>query len=251
VDAAYGALASSKSPEGWEVRVRSDSAAYDRRVLAHWDDRGWKFAVSADMSPQLRGAIGELKLEEWQDWQTDKTGVVREWAEVAYVPSRSVEKKDLKPYRYLAIRVRSPQGVLFSDGTGVKLFAVVTNDWQLGGQELLEWHRGKAGTVEHSHRVVKDELAAGVYPSGKFGANAAWLRLQVLTANLLVLLKATALDEQYRHARPKRLRFAIFNHVGKVVSHARQVLMRVFQRVLARVIGPGLNRLRTANWSTG
>jgi len=249
VDEAYEALP--KHPEGWVVRVRSDSAAYDQRVLDHWDSRGWKFAVSADMSQQLRKAIGELKLEEWHDWQTEKDGAVREWAEVVYVPSRSVEKKDREPYRYLAIRIRSPQGVLFSDGTEVKLFAVVTNDWQMDGQELLEWHRGKAGTVEQSHRVVKDELAAGVYPSGKFGANAAWLRLQVLTANLLVLLKATALDEEYRHARPKRLRFAIFNHVGKVVHHARQMLMRVFRRVLERIIGPGLSRLRAVNWSTG
>ncbi len=251
VDEAYDALPSSKHPEGWSVRVRSDSAAYDQRVLDHWDGRGWRFAVSADMSQQLRKAINELRLEEWHDWQTDKDGVVREWAEVAYVPSRSVEKRDLVPYRYLAIRVRSPQGVLFSDGTDVKLFAVVSNDWQMGGRELLEWHRGKAGTVEQSHRVVKDELGAGVYPSGKFGANAAWLRLQVLTANLLVLLKVAALDEEYRHARPKRLRFAIFNHVGKVVHHARQRLMRVFRRVLEAVIGPGLRRLCAASWSTG
>jgi hypothetical protein len=249
VDEAYDALP--KHPEGWEVRVRSDSAAYDQRVLDHWADRGWKFAVSADLSQQLRKAIGEVKLEEWQDWQTEKDGVVREWAEVAYVPSRSVEKRDLKPFRYLAIRLRSPQGVLFSDGTEVKLFAVVTNDWQLDGRELLEWQRGKAGTVEQSHRVVKDELGAGVYPSGKFGANAAWLRLQVLTANLLVLLKVAALDAEYRHARPKRLRFAIFNHVGRVVHHARQMLMRVFKRVLERVIGPGLSRLREVTWSTG
>ena len=249
VDEAYDALP--RHPEGWVVRVRSDSAAYDQRVLDHWDGRGWKFAVSADMSQQLRHAINEVGLEGWQDWQTEKDGVVREWAEVVYVPSRSVEKRDLEPYRYLAIRIRSPQGVLFSDGTDAKLFAVVTNDWQMGGQELLEWHRGKAGTVEQSHRVVKDELGAGVYPSGKFGANAAWLRLQVLTANLLVLLKATGLDEEYRHARPKRLRFAIFNHVGKVVHHARQMLMRVFRRVLERVIGPGLRRLRAVSWSTG
>ena len=249
VDEAYDALP--KHPEGWVVRVRSDSAAYDQRVLEHWDGRGWKFAVSADMSQQLRQAINEVGLEEWHDWQTEKDGVVREWAEVVYVPSRSVEKRELEPYRYLAIRIRSPQGVLFSDGTGVKLFAVVTNDWQMGGQELLEWHRGKAGTVEQSHRVVKDELGAGVYPSGKFGANAAWLRLQVLTANLLVLLKATALDEQYRHARPKRLRFAIFNQVGKVVHHARQILMRVFRRVLERVIAPGIARLQAVSWSTG
>lgn len=255
VDEAYDALP--KHPEGWVVRVRSDSAGYDQRVLDHWDGRGWKFAVSADMSQQLRQTINEVGPEEWHDWQTDKEGkegkdeVVREWAEVAYVPSRSVEKRDLEPYRYLAIRVRSPQGVLFSDGTEVKLFAVVTNDWEMDGRDLLEWHRDKAGTVEQSHRVVKDELGAGVYPSGKFGANAAWLRLQVLTANLLVLLKVAALDEEYRHARPKRLRFAIFNHVGKVVHHARQMLMRVFERVLARIIGPGLSRLRAASWSTG
>jgi hypothetical protein len=248
VDEAYDALP--KHPEGWVVRVRSDSAAYDQRVLGHWDGRGWKFAVSADMSQQLRQTISQVRLEDWRDWQTEKDGVVREWAEVVYVPSRGVEKRDLTPYRYLAIRIRSPQGVLFSDGTEVKLFAVVTNDWQMGGQELLEWHRGKAGTVEQSHRVVKDELGAGVYPSGKFGANAAWLRLQVLTANLLVLLKATALDEEYRHARPKRLRFAIFNHVGRVVHHARQMLMRVFKQVLERVIGPGLSRLREVGWST-
>jgi len=57
-----------------------------------------------------------------------------------------------------------------------------------GGVALLRWHRGKAGTVEHTHRVLEDELAAGVYPSAKFGANAAWLRLQLLTANLLILV---------------------------------------------------------------
>ena len=249
VDEAYDALP--KHPEEWVVRVRSDSAAYDQRVLDHWHSRGWQFAVSADMSPQLRQAIGEVPLEEWHDWQTERDETVREWAEVAYVPSRNVEKRDLEPSRYLAIRLRSPQGVLFSDGTDVKLFAVVTNDWQMGGQELLEWQRGKAGTVEQSHRVVKDELAAGVYPSGKFGANAAWLRLQVLTANLLVLLKAAALDEEYRQARPKRLRFAIFNHVGKVVHHARRTLMRVCKRVLERVIRPGLARLQAVSWSTG
>ena len=33
-----------------------------------------------------------------------------------------------------------------------------------GGVALLRWHRGKAGTVEHTHRVLKNELAAGVYP---------------------------------------------------------------------------------------
>ena len=246
VDEAYEALPD--NAEGWVVRVRSDSAAYEGAVLDHWDSRGWKFAVSADMSVQLRQEISELKPEDWQLWAEEGKGFLREWAEVAYVPSRSVEKRDRQPYRYLAIRIRSPQGVLFCDGSGVRLYAVVSNDWEMEGKALLEWQRGKAGTVEQSNRVLKDELAAGVYPSGKFGANAAWLRLQVLTANLLTLLKAMALDEEYRQARPKRLRFAIFNHAGRVVHHARQMLMRVIKRVLELVIRPGLRRLRAADW---
>ncbi len=246
VDQAYDTLPD--NPEGWIVRVRSDSAAYDWQVLDHWDRRGWKFAVSADMSAQLRQEIDHVPPEDWNLWSVEKEGVVREWAEVVYVPSRSVEKRDSKPFRYLAIRLRSPQGVLFSDGTGVKVFAVVTNDWEMGGQELLVWHRGKAGTVEHTHRVVKDELAGGVYPSGKFGANAAWLRLQVLTNNLLELMKVAALEPEYRHARPKRLRFAIFNHVGRVVHHARQSLIRLARTVLRMIVRPGLERLRLATW---
>lgn len=249
VDEAYAALPS--RPDGWEVRVRSDSAAYDVDVLDHWNGRKWKFAVSADMSPQLRAEIEQVKPDEWHLWKVEKGGFVREWAEVAYVPQRQVEKKGIEPYRYLAIRIRSPQGVLFSDGTGVKLFAVVSNDWEMGGQELLEWQRGKAGTVEQSNRVLTDGLAAGVYPSGKFGANAAWLRLQVLTSNLLELMKATALDQEYRNAHPKRLRFAIFNHVGRVVHHARQTLMRVCARVIGKIVRAGLARLRVASWSSG
>ena len=248
VDEAYASLPGREDGEEWEVRVRSDSAAYEQKVLDHWQGKGWRFAVSADMSPQLRQAIMGLGPGAWQHWREETGGLVREWAEVAYVPSRPVEEKDLEPYRYLAVRIRPPQGVLFGDGSKVKHFAVVTNDWELDGQALLEWHRGKAGTVEQVHRVLKDELAAGVYPSAKFGANAAWLRLQVLTLNLLELLKAVALDKGYRQARPKRLRFAIFTQFGRVVHHARQQFIRLVVRALEEVIRPGQRRLVRACW---
>jgi len=87
-----------------------------------------------------------------------------------------------------------------------------------------------------------------VYPSAKFGANAAWLRLQALTYNLLELMKATVLDEEYRQARPKRLRFAIFNHVGAILTRGAQAVMQVVTEVLDRVITPGLGRARRRSW---
>lgn len=246
VDEAFASLPGREG--GWSVRVRSDSAAYDQRVLDHWAGRGWRFAVSADMTRQLRQEILALPAEAWQLWAQERDGAVREWAEVPFVPHRAGEQRDAEPYRYVAIRVRTAQGSLFGDGSTVKHFAVVTNDWDTDGQALLEWHRGKAGTIEHVHRVLKDELAAGVYPSAKFGANAAWLRLQVLTHTLLELLKATALDPQYRQARPKRLRFAIFTQFGRVVRHARQAFVRLVTRVLEALLQPARRRLALATW---
>ena len=140
--------------------------------------------------------------------------------------------------------------MLFSDGNRAKVFAVVTNDWETEGRALLEWHRGKAGMVKHTHYVLKEELAAEVYPSGRFGADAAWLRLQVLTANLLVLMKAATLPKEMRHARPKRLRFVVFTHMGKVVSHAGQRLMKVAKELFEKLLGPPKVRMRSLAWSS-
>lgn len=256
VDEACAALPSDRA---WRVSVRSDSAAYEGRLLDHWAGRGWRFAVSADMSRELRAEVTALALDAWRPWRTDAQGLpaleadgaVREWAEVPYVPSRRYERRDAQPYRYLAIRVRPPQGTLFGDGAEARHFAVVTNDQESEGRALLEWHRGKAGTIEQAHRTLKDELAAGVYPSAKHGANAAWLRLQVLTLDLLELLKAVALEPELRHARPKRLRFGVFTQFGRLVHHARASFVRVASSVLGGLLRPGLRRLALATWPPG
>jgi hypothetical protein len=248
VDEARAALPGDRA---WRVSVRSDSAAYQGDLLDHWHGRGWRFAVSADMSRELRAAVTALPGEAWGLLAVEPDGFVREQAEVPYVPARRYEQRDARPHRYLAIRVRPPQGTLFGDGADARHFAVVTNDWETPGGELVVWHRGKQGTIEHVHRTLKDELAAGVYPSGRFGANAAWLRLQVLTLDLLELLKAVALDAELRSARPKRLRFRVFTQFGRVVDHARASFVRVASDVLASLLRPGLRRLALATWPPG
>jgi hypothetical protein len=246
VDEAYEML----PPGQWQMKVRSDSAAYQQEYLDHWNGRKWQFAVSADMSPQLKQEIEKLSQDSWQIWKTRKGEVIEEWAEVPYVPSQRYEKKDSQPYRYLAVRVRKQQGELFEDGTNMKHFAIVSNIWDMDGEELLRWQRGKAGTIEHIHYVLDNELAAGVFPSANYGANAAWLRLQVITHNLLQLLKAVALPEEYADARPKRLRFSVFTAMGRVVSHAGRMLLRIADEVMKMLIAPAQRRIRTVIWDT-
>jgi hypothetical protein len=238
-------------PQGVEhVALRADSALYETAVLRWCEEETQRiaYAISADMSEPLKAEIGRLPETAWQVEREDPDAI-RAWAEVAYVPSDGDHRKD-RPCvrRYLAVRIQKRQGSLFADGSSVHYFAVVTNRTE-DGLTILQWHRQKAGTVEHTHHVLKNELAAAALPSGKFGANAAWFRLNVLTYNLLTALKRLTLPGDLRTARPKRLRFLLFNTVGKVIAHARRTLLRLsaaLQHALMRRVRRRIARLAPA-----
>jgi len=173
----------------------------------------------------LQAEIAATPELHWQSY-AENSMVAKECCEVDYVPEETGNPYR-EPLRYVAIRIRQKQGALFADGSTVKYFAVVTNLWEWPPKRLLEWHREKASSIEAVHDVIKNELAGGVMPCGRFGANAAWLPLAVLTYNLLTALKRLALPPELLRSRPKRLRFLIFNIPGKLVHHARRTLLRL------------------------
>jgi len=185
------------------------------------------FAISARMSEALHKAILQVPEGQWEVYGEPHAQEIRECAEIDFVPGEKSEHKDTKPLRYVAIRIRPRQEALFSDGSKVKHFAIVSNLWEWKPGRLIQWHREKAGTIEGVHDVVKNELAGGVMPCKYFGANAAWLRLAVISHNVLTALKRLALPAELLRARPKRLRFLIFNTAGRLVHHARSVMLRL------------------------
>jgi Transposase DDE domain group 1 len=217
-----------------KVYLRGDSALYEHELMRGLDDKAIGYAISADMSPQLAQCIAALPEDHWK-LDREETDAIREWAEVNYLPSDGIWKKDaVSPRRYLAIRIRPRQGELLGDGNRVRHFCIVTNrsDPDGGsGLDLIRWHRGKAGTIEHAHDVLMNELAGAALPSQKFGANAGWLRLNVILYNLLSAYKRVGLPEEFHTARPKRLRFLLLNTVGKVVRHARETLLRCTKEI--------------------
>ena len=211
-----------------QLFVRRDSALYEQAALAWCEAPAHRigYAISADLSPPFRAEIERLPETVWHP-KSEEPDVIREWADVPYVhDDQDCRKGRPGVRRYLAIRVRHRQGELFADGSTVKHVAIVTNR-EDDGLMLIRWHREKAGTVEHVHHVLKNELAAEALPSGKFGAKAAWFRLNGLTDNLFSALKRQALPGDVSEARPKRLRLLVLNTVGTVIHHARRTLLRL------------------------
>jgi hypothetical protein len=103
---------------------------------------------------------------------------------------------------------------------------MVTNR-DIPGDKLIWWHRVRCGKGEEIHKVMKEDLAGGHLPSSRFGANAAWWGMTVLAFNLNSLMKRLVLPEGWAPKRLKAIRFGFINMAGRVVSRARQLIIRL------------------------
>ena len=204
-----------------ERYFRGDSACYDEKLLKYLVGERIGFTISADMTRELRQVCAAPRVA-WQRLEDRLTDTV-DVAEVEFTPGHWA--KNAAPLRYLALRIQPRQGTLLEEAP--KYLAVVTNRGDVAPAELVRWHWEKAGTIELIHDVTKNELAAGAPPSGKFGANAAWYRLTLLTYNVLTVLRRRALPARFVHARPKRLRYEVFSVPAEIHSHARQLTARL------------------------
>jgi hypothetical protein len=227
-----------------ERYFRGDSACHENDLLSwlkHPDrekEPGGRigFVVSARMSEGLAKAIARLKEADWKTFDTEPDGTLRQWAEVDFVPGEAGEKKDRKPLRYVGLRLLKLQGLLFNDGTDRHHHAVVTNlDWD--GAKLLNWHREKAGTVEHVHDEVKNALAGGHMPSQHFAVNAAWFKMALLSYNIASAIKGLCFSPEERTARFKKYRLLLVHLAGRMSRFQCKLRLRfrASKEAIARV----------------
>jgi hypothetical protein len=210
---------------------RADTACYNEPTLKWLADPRRPggpagpigFTIGADMTTDLHKVCVAVAEAGWQLVE-DRPDETVHCAEVEFVPGDW--KKDAQPLRYLALRIQKKQGQLFASGADTKYLALVSNRWDLAPAALLRWHWRKAGTIELVHDITKNALGAAVPPCGRFGANAAWYRLSLLTYNVLSALKSLALPPALSAARPKRLRFTLFTLAGRLITHAGQLVLR-------------------------
>lgn len=239
-------------PEGVErVMLRSDTAGYQVDLLRYCaegrDERFGviEFAVGVPMRDEFKHEAALLEESEWRQLPRKvgefevETG--QEWAEVGYVSQQIGYSKKGPDYRFIAIRepLRRPplpgmEGemelsvpVMQMPNQGwYKIRGIVTNR-ELPGDEVVRWYRERCGKGEEVHSVLKEDLAGGRLPSGQFGANAAWWAIAVLAFNLNSAVKQLALGDQWVTKRLKAVRFALINLAGRVVCHARKLLIRL------------------------
>jgi hypothetical protein len=103
---------------------------------------------------------------------------------------------------------------------------VVTNlDWE--GGKLLQWHREKAGSIEHVHDEIKNGLGGSHLPSQRFNVNAAWMKIVLLTYNIASAIKGLCFSMEERTARFKRYRLLAVYVSGRMNRNKSVMSLRL------------------------
>lgn len=259
-----------------KVYYRGDTASYQQGLLRYCAEGKnerfgvIEFAVGVDVTPEFKRAVAEIKESEWHP--LDRVGdgkhvrTDQEWSEVCFVPNWVAYRKDGPEYRFLAIREplqqrelpgldlpqadQLPFPTMDMGQACYKLFGAVTNR-DLPGDEVIRWQRARCGKGEEVHAAMKNDLAGGQLPCGEFGANAAWWGITVLAYNLNSMMKRLVMPEGWAPRRLKAVRFGFIHLAGRVVAHARQLIIRVSADHSAYELLLEVRRRLRALWTAG
>lgn len=143
-------------------------------------------------------------------------------AEVPFVSNETGYGKREGIIRYIAIRRASPDALgVYDDESPHRpdkpahaIRVLITNNPALGegradglgpepmaAQPVLKLLNGRCGDAEQAHDALKNGLAGGTMPSGRFGANAAWWMCAVPAFNLHALTAWWTLGEDLARGR--------------------------------------------------
>lgn len=93
----------------------------------------------------------------------------------------------------------------------------------------VQWLDARHRTQAHVEDKMKEAKACGAerLPSKDYQRNNAWLQLVTLAVSLLAWLRLIALDGELAKAEPKMLRFRIFSAPARLVTHARNRILKI------------------------
>jgi len=201
-------------PEGTKLHFRSDSACYDKKVIAYCESNGMTFSIAADLTTALRAEINSLPEENWHPFG-DKG---EEVAQLYYQPTGWT-----LPYRYIVVRKIKGQDMF---GNTYKFYAFVTNQTQGNPDWLLKRHRRHA-RVENGIKEVGSGFGLSLLPCSDYNANRIWFAFGTIAHSLFIVLKVLFLTAKWARSTVKTIRYRLFQIGGVLKRHARKKVLKL------------------------
>jgi len=207
-------------PAGKRIYFRSDSAAYQAEVINYYSQPGRTFTITADLDVAVKREIKNLPASAWQPYRTvEGVATDREIAETVHSMNGTQQA-----FRLIVLRWLNPQPSLFE--TERYRYHAVASNREDSAREVIWQHNGR-GQSENWHKELKLDVGMEQMPCGQKEANALYFAIGVLAYNLAQLLKRRVLPESYRTATLATLRWKVYRLAGKLVRHARGLILQI------------------------
>ena len=178
-------------PARKRIDFRSDSAAYQAKVINHYRQPGQSFSITADLHGAVKREMGNLPETAWQPYRTaEGLATDREIAETVHSMNGTEQA-----FRLIVLRWSNPQPNLF-EADRYCYHAVATNRQEAAS--VVIWKHHQRGESENWHKELKVGFGMEQMPCGQFEANAVYFAIGVLAYNLAQLLKRRVLPVAYR-----------------------------------------------------
>jgi hypothetical protein len=222
-----------------QLTMRADSGFYAHAVVAVCRASGVRFSITVRQHRSIRALIEAIPEEDWTPipyWIGDGADV----AEIAYTPF--ADHDDAQPVRLIVRRVKPTPDSQLALLTLYDYHALITD--RDGDTLELEADHRRHAEIENAIRDLKYGVALNHLPSGRFGANGAWLAVQVMAHNVARWTSRLGLGAGI--VTTKTLRRRLFGLPGRLTRSARRLSLHLPQRwPWASGWGAALTRLRT------
>jgi|BarGraIncu01121A_1022015.scaffolds.fasta_scaffold24893_1 Transposase DDE domain group 1 len=206
-----------------QLTVRADSGFYAHAVVAVCRKADVRFSITIRQSPAIRRLIEAIPDDAWTPipyWIDGGADV----AETTYTPF--AQEKDAAPVRLIVRRVKPTPGSQLALLTLYDFHAFITD--REGPTLALEADHRRHAEIENAIRDLKYGMALNHLPSGKFGANGAWLAVQVIAHNLARWTARIGLGAGI--VTTKTLRRRLFALAGRLTRSARRLTLHLTTR---------------------
>jgi hypothetical protein len=202
------------------LTMRADSGFYAAEVVAVCRRLDVRFSITLRMHGNMRARIEAIPEAAWTPipyWIAGGADV----AEIGYTPF--ADRKDAKPVRLIVRRVRPTPGSQLALFTLYDYHAFITD--RDGETLALEADHRRHAEIENAIRDLKYGVGLNHLPSGRFGANGAWLAVQVIAHNLARWTARLGLGAGI--VTTKTLRRRLFSLAGRLTRSARRVTLHL------------------------
>lgn len=159
-----------------QLTLRADSGFYSGNVVGACRTADARFSVTVKLNKALHKAIAAIGDEEWVSIPYFLDGA--DVAETTYTPFGT----NGAPVRLIVRRVRPTPGSQLALFVEFSYHAFITD--RPGDTLELEADHRRHAEIENTIRDLKYGVGLNHLPSGRFGANAAWLGLNIIAHNL-------------------------------------------------------------------